>query len=132
MIGVDTNVLVRLLVADDGRQAQAVGEFFAQRTGADPAFVSAVVLIESLWVLGRRFGYSRSTLLDALRRMMTSPELNFEHGGRLAEILENADPSLSDIADHLIAWSCEKAGCERTVTFDKRAAKRNPSMELLT
>ena len=131
MIGIDTNVLVRLLVADDSRQAQAVGEFFAQRSGGDPVFVSAVVLMEALWVLRRRFGYSRSVVIDVLRKMMASPEISFEHGDRLADILANGDPSTSDIADHLIAWSSEEAGCLRTITFDKRAAKRNPSMELL-
>ncbi|WP_159586173.1 PIN domain-containing protein [Chelativorans xinjiangense] len=132
MIGIDTNVLVRLLVADNASQADAVRHFFAQRSGADPVFVSTVVLLEALWVLRRRFGYSRQAVLDALRQMVASAEFTFQYGERLAEVLEAGDPSSSDIADHLIASAALSAGCSHTVTFDKKAANRVPGMELLS
>ena len=35
------------------------------------------------------------------------------------------------VADYLIAWSAETVGCAHTVTFDRRAAKLVPGMELL-
>ncbi|WP_309085035.1 type II toxin-antitoxin system VapC family toxin [Chelativorans sp.] len=131
MIGIDTNVLVRLLVADNAGQTDAVRRFFAQRNSDDPAYVSTVALLETLWVLRRRFGYSRSTILDALRQLVASAEFQFEHGERLEQILATGDPSSSDIADHLISCSSNAAGCTRTVTFDRRAASRVPGMELL-
>ncbi len=131
MIGIDTNVLVRFLAGDDAGQADALRRFFSERNPADPAFVSKVVLLEALWVLRRRFGYSRSAVLDALRQVLATAEFKFEHGEQLEEILAAGDPSSSDIADHLIAWSANANGCSRTVTFDKRAASRVPGMELL-
>ena len=46
MHAVDTNVLVRLLVRDDARQATAAEAFVAKG-----AWVSTLVLAETLWVL---------------------------------------------------------------------------------
>lgn len=131
MIGVDTNVLVRLLALDDGTQANEVRAFFEERGSRSPAFVSAVVLLETLWVLQRRFRFTRIAVLDALRKLLASHDMRFQHGERLKDLLLQGDPSSSDIADHLIAWSGEVAGCVRTVTFDRRAAGRIPSMALL-
>jgi len=129
MIGIDTNVLIRLLVGDDADQQELVKDFFARRDGSDPAFVSAIALLETLWVLRRRFGYSSPAVLDALRKMLSSAAFNIQFGERLSGILESGDPSSSDIADHLIAWSGEVAGCSHTVTFDRRAAKSVQGME---
>ncbi|WP_048645030.1 PIN domain-containing protein [Nitratireductor soli] len=132
MIGIDTNVLLRFLVVDHAGQVDVVRDFFANRSGSDPVFVSAIVLLEALWVLKRRFGYTRSDVAAALRQLLSSPEFEFEHGERLTELLSIGDPSSSDIADRLIAESGKVAGCSRTVTFDRSAAARIPGMELLS
>ena len=42
---------------------------------------------------------------------------------------EGADPN--QLGDYLVAHLCKKAGCERTVTFDRQAANSVPGMELL-
>lgn len=131
MIGVDTNVLVRLLALDDGAQASRVRSFFAQRNSRSPAFISAVVLMETLWVLQRRLRFPRDAVLEALRKLLAGHDIRFEHGENLKNLLAGGNPSASDIADRLIAWSGEAAGCARTVTLEQRAAATIPSMELL-
>ena len=46
MIGLDTNVLVRIFAADNPKQT-AIARRFMQRCSADdPAFVSAMVVVE--------------------------------------------------------------------------------------
>lgn len=132
MIGVDTNVLLRLLVNDSDVQSAAAQRFFKERTARDPAFVGSVVLAELVWLLRRRFGYSDAQVLRALRAMTSTDEFRFEHDGPLRSLVEKVDCKASDVADALIAWACEGAKCEKVVTFDKRSARTIPRMELLS
>ena len=130
MIGVDTNVLIRLLAPDDEKQNTAARSFFSDRSPDDPAYVSSIVLAETIWLLRRRLGYSRTAVEDAVRSMLASDDFHIEHGERLSALLKQGTPR-AEIADYLIAWSADVAGCLSTVTFDKRSAKSIPSMELL-
>lgn len=132
MIGVDTNVLLRLLVDDDSGQCAASRAFFAGRTARNPAFVSAVTLAELVWLLKRRFHYDAESVLATLRAMSQSREFRFEHGEKLGEFLERQDVTAWDLPDALIAWSCEAAKCRSTMTFDQRSARLLPSMDLLS
>ncbi|MDI6028633.1 PIN domain-containing protein [Corticibacterium sp. UT-5YL-CI-8] len=132
MIGVDTNILLRLLVDDDPEQCAKSRAFFARRTARSPAFVSAVSLVELLWLLKRRLHYDGDNILAAVRTMTQSAEFRFEHGEKLRSFLERADITASDLPDALVAWSCEAAKCDTVVTFDKRSARLLSSMELLS
>ena len=58
MIGVDTNVLARLFLEDDPKQTASARRFFAARSPTDPAFISAVVIAEFIWLLTSRYRYS--------------------------------------------------------------------------
>lgn len=53
MIAVDTNVLVRLLTADDPKQLAAARSLFA----SDPIWVAKTVLLETGWVLRSLYGF---------------------------------------------------------------------------
>ena len=131
MIGIDTNVLVRFLIDDNDRQCARARGFLADRTVDDPAYVSAVAIAETVWVLHRSFGFSMPAILDALRALLAADSLLIEHAEEL-DALINADSAPgSDLADYLIAWSGASAGCRQTVTFDLKAAKSVPGMELL-
>ncbi|MBA3449227.1 MAG: type II toxin-antitoxin system VapC family toxin [Pseudaminobacter sp.] len=131
MIGVDTNVLVRFLVDDDPRQNESAREFMSARHFDDPAFVSAVTLAETVWVLHRRLGFAISSVVAILRDLLASAGLIIEYADELGRIIEDDAASGIDIADHLISWSGLAAGCTHTVTFDRRATKSVTGMELL-
>lgn len=132
MIGLDTNVVVRIMTGDDDRQVAKIRAFLDGRSADDPAYVSSVVLAETIWVLESRLGYSREAVLTGLERLLTSNELQIEHGERLSDLLQERHGNRIDIADHLVAWSSQAAGCSATVTFDRRAARNIPGMELLS
>lgn len=131
MIGVDTNVLLRLLVADDPLQNAKARTFFEGRSARDPAFVSSIVLAETVWVLRRSLDYPQQIVEQVIRKMLGSPELEIENGSRLRLLLQEGGALKTDISDYLVAWAAEREGCARTVTFDRRAAKNIASMELL-
>lgn len=133
MIGLDTNVFVRYLIVDDDIiQHNIARRFMAGRSADDPAFISLVTLAETVWVLRTRFQYGQEAICNALNKLLSSDEIVFEEYDQLSQLLgSNSMPNI-EIADHMIVWSGLRAGCNVTLTFDKRAARNIPSMELLT
>jgi predicted nucleic-acid-binding protein len=132
MIGIDTNVLVRFLAMDDLAQNERAKRFFAERNAADPAFISAVTLAETIWVLHRRLKFPMSDIVAVVTGLLASEGLFFEHAEQLELLLRDNRVPKTDLADHLIVWAGDAAGCSRTATFDRAAAKSVPGMELLT
>lgn len=131
MIGIDTNVLVRFLVDDDPRQNEMARKFLSMRSAEDPAFVSAITLAETVWVLHRRLRFPIANVISALRDLLASDGFVIQHADELGQLLQGDRMPTTDVADYLIAWMGKVAGCSRTVTFDRRAAKAVPGMELL-
>lgn len=99
MLGIDTNVLVRYLVADDEAQFDKARRLIRRETAAGrKLMVSLLVLLETEWVLRSRYGYGKAAF---------------------AEILSG----LLDAADCLIGARNRRLGCTATATFDVRAAR---------
>ena len=79
MIGIDTNVLLRLLVRDDEAQVRAAERFIATHCSPDsPGFVSLVVVVETAWALRRFYLYDRSQIAAALGSLLDVAELEIE------------------------------------------------------
>lgn len=131
MIGVDTNVLIRFFVDDDPEQNRVARTLLAERTAHDPAFISAVTLAETVWVLTKRLGYSKRDVAVMVVSLLEADGAVVQHGDELGSLLAGGDMPDVEFADYLIAWSGLAAGCSKTVTFDKRSAKAISSMELL-
>lgn len=130
MIGVDTNVLVRFLVEDDPKQNAIARDFFSKRSAEDPAFVSAIVIAETVWVLRRNLKLPLATVSDLVQKLLAADRLVVEFTEELDALLSQETPR-TDIADYMIAWSSTRAGCQTTVTFDRTSAEAIPGMELL-
>ena len=124
MIGIDTNVLVRLLVPDEPRQASIARNFIRERcTPEEPGFVSNVVLAEMAWILTRGYGYSRQQIAGAIEMVLEAAQLQVESSTDVAEALAAYRAGPADFADCLIGCINRTADCTHTVTFDRRAAK---------
>ena len=130
MKAVDTNVLLRFVIRDDEKQFARASSFFSSRTPDDPAFVSLIVLVEFAWTLRQRYGLSRSDIRSLVSALMEARELAFEDESEVSAIV--ADAVRGDLADHLIAYCAQRAGCSSTVTFDQGAAGAVAGMELLS
>ncbi|RZT57375.1 putative nucleic-acid-binding protein [Microcella alkaliphila] len=130
MIGVDTNVLVRHLTGDDPQQSPRASAFFAERSAADPAAISIITLVETVWVLTRGYGLSRDRVHAIVRALCRSRDVVVQHDGVVIRALRDADEAGCDLADALIAHLAIDAGADGTVTFDRRAA-RLPGMQYL-
>lgn len=128
MIAVDTNVLLRFVLRDDEVQFEKAARFFRSRTSDDPAFVSLIVLAELVWALRQRYGYSRAEAHALVATLLETAEVFFEDEAVLSRIV--AEAGRGELADHLIAHCASRAGCDATVTFDRKA-RHIPGMQLL-
>ncbi len=132
MIAVDTNVIVRFLVRDDARQAEAVRIRLkeAERT-RERIFVPLLVVLETIWVLESAYGKTRSEMLAALEDLRRMPIFDFEADAVVERVLADGASSRADLSDLLIAHAARASGCERVLTFDRDAAKF-PIFQLLS
>jgi predicted nucleic-acid-binding protein len=130
MIGVDTNVLVRLFITEEPQSTKSK-VFFAARSPMDPALVSLVVMAEFAWVLKKKYKQGFEQIAQVIASMLDSNDFVIEGRDRVEWALANYTRSRIDFSDLLIARSNELAGAPRTTTFDGDASKYVPGMELL-
>jgi predicted nucleic-acid-binding protein len=69
MLGIDTNVDMRLLVSDDAEQTRR--KLIEQSLGREePVLVSLLVLMESEWVLRSSYGFRQDAILSMFRALL--------------------------------------------------------------
>ncbi len=131
MIAVDTNILVRLLAADDPAQSARAQKLFDQLGEADQsAWVSDTVLVELVWTLARAYGHSRGELSLAIRALADHGSVTLESDAAVKQALPLFEQGSADFSDCLLATKAALAGCERLVTFDK-GMKKLPQVHLI-
>jgi predicted nucleic-acid-binding protein len=123
VIGVDSNLLLRAVLADDTGQAERARRLLAARCSPQrPGFVNRVVLCEAVWTLTTGYRFSRQQLAATLEQLLAAPALLFEDRPAVEAALPLFRSSRADFADWLIGVLNRRAGCETTYTFDRRAA----------
>lgn len=121
MRAADTNLLVRLIVRDEPRQTRAAEEFVAKG-----AWVSHLVLAETLWVIDAVYERSAEQIATAVEMMLNHKQLTLQDADVVAAALElfRERPSLG-FADFLVLEIARKAGHLPLGTFDKTLAKHD-------
>ena len=129
MLGLDTNVVMRLLVMDDAEQTRRARKLIEQSLDREePVLVSLLVLIESEWVLRSSYGFKRDAVLNMFRALLEARELTFEDEPAVEEALFYWKDSACGFADCLITAHNRQLGCRATATFG--AAGRAPSARI--
>ena len=131
MIGLDTNVLVRILVDDHPEQNRNARALLDSQDPNRRYFIGAVVLAETAWILRNKLGYTEQTIRKLVQTMLEISELFVKYETDLLEWIGSAGSTKVQLSDYLISWSHRELGCSHTLTFDKKAAFRVPGMELL-
>ena len=119
MRAVDTNILVRILTGDDPRQL-ALAEAFVARG----AWISLVVLVETLWVLGSTYDTDHDEIATIVEMLLSHQDFSLQDPEVVSAALERyrATPTLG-FTDCLILEIARKAGHLPLGTFDKRLGK---------
>jgi predicted nucleic-acid-binding protein len=124
MLGIDTNVVIRLIILDDAEQTRRARKLLEQTlSNGEPVIVSLLVLLESEWVLRSRYGFKREALLSIFRALLEARELSFEDEPALEEALFRWKGSACGFSDCLITAHNRQMGCRATATFDGNAAR---------
>ena len=120
MIALDTNVIVRFLVAYDAAQTERAAALLRRGPDAGEAFfVGDVVLAEVVWVLQSRYRSSRADIGRALRALLEAEHLQFESTERCLRALRRYQAGQGGFADYLIAERAADASCSAVATFDR-------------
>lgn len=129
MVGLDTNVVIRYLVQDEPGQSSQASAVIDALTESEPGFISLVTVVELYWVLRRAYKIGTTRCAELIGGLLDARELRVGQDSivRAALIASRDGP---DFADAVIAELGRVAGCEHTVTFDRRAARSN-EMRLL-
>jgi len=130
MTGLDSNVIVRFLVQDDPEQSAAAGRLFNTFTAEQPGFVSAIVIVELIWVLQSCYEASRHDIQGIIEDLLRTRELLVERAELIWQSLRLFTKGNADFADCVIERCGQAAGCDQSVTFDRDAAEAT-GMKLL-
>jgi len=124
MKGLDTNVLLRYIVADDPVQKKQASAYIRQNCSVDsPCFINRVVLCEFVWVLERRYRFTREEIIGALEKVLGANGFEVEDFDEALASLQQYREGNVDFADTLIGKTNRAQGCEETASFDKKASK---------
>ena len=121
MIGIDTNVLVRYLTQDDAAQSRKADSFIGRAVDENSQLhIDDIVLCELVWVLRAAYRLSKSTIIDALEKVISTAIFSFDDRHILRVALADYVDGSGDFSDYVIGRRNARAGCEHTVTFDRQ------------
>lgn len=119
MRAVDTNVLVRLIVRDDTRQADAAESFVEKG-----AWVSHLALAEATWVLDTVYSRTPADIATAVEMLLSHQTLTLQDSDVVSFALDHfrKRPALG-FSDCMLLAIARKAGHLPLGTFDRVLGK---------
>jgi predicted nucleic-acid-binding protein len=120
MIAVDTNVLVRTLawLDEEPHQSQAARALISR---ADFVRVTAVVFVETLWLL-QRMKVLRADIVQMSYGMLDHPRYQVEGAAQFREALEIFESASVEFADAVALTDARHLECP-LYTFDRKLAR---------
>jgi len=117
MTAVDTSVVVRLLTADDAKQAAAAKSLFQRQ----PIWIAKTVLLETGWVLRSLYGYEEGVIREAFIKLLGLKNVHVEDEPAVAAALALTTQGI-DLADAL--HLCSRPPGAVFVSFDRSFVRR--------
>lgn len=131
MIGIDTNILLRLWLNDDPAQNQRIDELLAEYGGLPGSLlVTDVVLVEAVWTLKSAFEQGKRAQLIAVRSLLEETAFAFEDREAVTDALSLFEAGSCGFADCLVVAKHARQGCDFTATFD-RGMRKLPGVKVL-
>jgi len=121
MIGLDTNVLLRLFIDDGLRQYDRAHRFFDATSATETSVVNAVVLAEFAWTLVRGFRKKRDEAAHLIAELLSADDVEIQHRSAAERALAAYRKGKADFPDYFLAEINLDLGCASTATFDQAA-----------
>jgi predicted nucleic-acid-binding protein len=120
MIGLDTNILVRFITHDDPAQTAIVMKLMASLSSESLGYVSLAVLVELVWVLEGFFDFKKKEVEDVVESLLRGREILLERPDIIEQAVRKFKSGNADLADCIIERAAHAAGCDYTLTFDRK------------
>ncbi len=130
MIGLDTNILLRATLNDDPVQSPSAQKLLQSLDDQNRGLVNIPVMMEFFWVLRSRYKVPHERLAGIMHRLIEVEFLEFEALETVGKAVAIYEGRVADFPDAVIAMRNRELGADRTLTFDRNAARSIPSMEL--
>lgn len=121
MIGLDSNILLRALTDDDPVQSPKARDILSKLTPANRGYINLVVLAEVTWSLMRKYRAGQGDIHLAVETLLHGSSFEIEAHEDVAAALELVRRAGGGFNDALIGALNRRAGCQRTLTFDRGA-----------
>ena len=118
MIGLDTNVLLRLFLEDDPAHTERARRVVDAATADGPCVVNSVVLAEFAWTLARRLRRERPAVAHLIDEVLSADDLEFPQRDAALNALAAYRKGRADFPDYFLAEINAELGCASTATFD--------------
>jgi len=124
MNGLDTNILIRYLTQDDPDQSPKATRIIERRfTRERPGFISLVTIAEAVWVLGSVYALADREIAYTVERMLQADTLLVQNEQQVYTAMVALRRGWGAFGDALIGALGAWAGCDSTLTFDKKALR---------
>lgn len=117
MAALDTNVVLRLIVGDDAKQARAAEQLVASQ----PCTVAPSVLMECEWVLRGSYRFDAALIAASFRDLLALQHIDALEPALTQQVLKAYEAGM-DFADALHAMQRREG--DRFATFDRQLARR--------
>lgn len=122
MIGLDTNVIARVVLADDAVQTkQALALLESCQSKGEVVAISLSVILELEWVLRSGAKLSKQAVITLMRHLLETAFLQIENEAMLEQALYLYDSSKADFAECLFCAQYQRMGCRIMASFDEKA-----------
>ncbi len=119
----DTNVLVRYLVADDRNQFQIAEAFIEEAVHQEALFIPLSVSVELEWILRTLYELDKPTILTTFSRLLESHEIEFHEESSIEISLSLYADNNADFADCLHIASAFTNERTPLMTFDRKPSR---------
>lgn len=131
MIGLDTNILARYFIEDEG-DAEALKQRLLARDlieSGKALMVSKTVILELELVMRGYYKFEREDIVSVFRALISFPNITFEDLPSIEQAIDNLEQGL-DFADALHHASYK--GCDAMASFDdKKFSKKAVKLGLV-
>lgn len=121
VIGIDTNILVRIITRDDEKQSQIALDYVSNNS--TPFVINHIVICELVWVLESAYKYDKKQIIKALECILKVKQFLILEKNSVRSALKLYAETSIDFSDALIGYVNKEEGCEFTITFDKATSK---------
>jgi len=125
MIVVDTNLLLRYLLADNKNQFQTASNLLIKATsGEEELFIPSLVIFEIFWVLSSHYEMDPKDITDIIKKLLDLTNVSIENRELILQTIDKMEYSNLGFNDNYLISQALQLGATSIATFDRKLQKQ--------